>query len=111
MDTLNQYRQIVRNVLSEYVRLCYANGDIENEAVFDAERDRYLIVSVGWQGARRVHGTLVHLDIIDGKVWVQRDGTEQGVAGELVASGIPKNHIVLGFHDADVRPHTEFAVA
>jgi len=111
MDTLNQYRQIIRNVLSEYVRLRYANGEIENEAVFDAERDRYLVVSVGWQGARRVHGTLVHLDIVDGKVWVQRDGTEQGITGELVASGIPKNHIVLGFQAAEVRPYTEFAPA
>jgi len=111
MDTLDHYRQIIRRLLSEYVPIQYANGDIHNEAVFDAENDRYLVVSVGWQKPRRVHGCLIHLDIIDGKIWVQRDGTEYGIANELVDAGIPKDRIVLAFHPADVRPHTEFAVA
>ena len=98
-------------MLSEYVDLQYANGEIQNEAVFDRENDRYLIVSVGWQDIKRIHGCLVHIDIIDGKVWVQRDGTEDGIAPALVAAGIPKEHIVLGFHPSEVRPHTEYAVA
>jgi hypothetical protein len=58
-----------------------------------------------------VHGCLVHLDIIDGKIWVQRDETEDGVTRELVAEGIPANEIVLGFHPADVRPYTGYAIA
>lgn len=111
MDRLENYRQIIRNVLSEYLKLQYANGEIQNEAVFDRENDRYMIVSVGWQGVKRVHGALVHIDIINDKVWIQRDGTEHGIARELVAAGIPKDHIVLGFHTADVRPHTEYAAA
>lgn len=53
-----------------------------------------------------VHSCLVHFDIIDGKVWVQRDDTEDGVTEELVAAGIPKEQIVLGFHPVDVRPYT-----
>ncbi len=111
MDRLDRYRQMIRKVLSEYVQIRYANGDIQNEAVFDRDTDRYLIVSVGWQDVKRVHGVLVHLDIINDKVWIQRDGTEDGIAGELVAAGIPKDHIVLGFHPSDVRQHTEYAVA
>jgi hypothetical protein len=54
---------------------------------------------------------LVHLDIIDGKIWVQRDETEDGVTHELVGAGVPKHDIVLGFHPADVRPHTGYAIA
>ncbi len=111
MDRLENYRQIIRNVLSEYLKLQYANGEIQNEAVFDRENDRYMIVSVGWQGVKRVHGALIHIDIISGKIWIQRDGTEHGIARELVAAGIPKDQIVLGFHTADVRPHTEYAAA
>lgn len=51
------------------------------------------------------------IDILDGKVWIQRDGTEYGIARELEKAGIPKHHIVLGFHTPDVRPFTEYAVA
>ena len=45
------------------------------------------------------------------KVWVQQDGTEEGVALELVAAGIPKEHIVLGFQPPERRAWTDFAVA
>jgi XisI protein len=37
--------------------------------------------------------------------------TEDGIAEELIAAGIPKQHIVLGFHEPEIRPHTGFAVA
>ncbi len=79
--------------------------------MFDRSNDRYLLVNVGWDRGRRVHGSLVHIDIIDGKIWIQRDGTEDGIANELVSAGIPRDHIVLGFRPAEVRPFTEFAVA
>ncbi|WP_309143394.1 element excision factor XisI family protein [Nostoc favosum] len=57
-----------------------------------------------------MHGCLVHLDIINDKIWIQRDGTEYGIAKELVNAGIPKNQIVLAFQPADIRQYTEFAV-
>lgn len=54
---------------------------------------------------------MIHIEIIDGKVWIQRDWTEEVVAGELVEAGIPKIDIVLGFKPPEIRPYTEFAVA
>lgn len=111
MDSLTGYRKIIQEVLSQYLNIQYVNVDAQNEAVFDEKNDRYLVVSVGWQKYRRVHGVLIHIDIIDGKVWIQRDGTEYGIARELVEAGIPKHDIVLGFHDPKVRKHTEFAIA
>lgn len=110
MASLDEYRQIVETIFTEYARLPYAYEDIRTEAVFDRGHDRYLLVNVGWDNGRRVHGGLVHIDIIDGKLWIQRDGTEHGIAKELVQAGVPKDHIVLGFHPAHVRPHTEYAV-
>ena len=44
------------------------------------------------------------------KIWIQYDGTEVGVANELIELGIPKKSIVLGFHDPNARKFTEFAV-
>ncbi len=111
MDTLDTFRQIIHNVLSEYVRLQYAYGEIQNETIFDRQADRYLVMSVGWQRVKRIHGCLIHIDIINDKVWIQRDGTEDGIADKLVAAGIPKERIVLGFHTPDARQHSEFAVA
>lgn len=111
MDSLDMYRQIIEAILTEYTRIPYAYGDIQTEAVFDRERDRYLLVNVGWDRGRRVHGTLVHIDIIDGKLWIQRDGIEHGIAKELVQAGMPKDRIVLAFRPAEVRPYTQYAVA
>jgi hypothetical protein len=109
-EQTRRYREIVEKILVQYVPICYANGDIENEAVFDRERDHYAILSAGWQRNQRVHHCLIHVDILGGKVWIQRDGTEDGVAYELEAAGIPKRDIVLAFHPAEDRPLTGYAV-
>lgn len=111
MDTLETYRKIVQDTLQEYTTIKYAYGDIHNEALFDQLADRYIIMSVGWQEMKRVHGCLIHIDIIQGKVWIQRDGTENGIANELSSNGIPKDRIVLGYKEPEIRKYTDFAVA
>jgi hypothetical protein len=110
MDTLDQYRESVERVLSEYACIRYAYGDIQTQTVFDRQRDHYLLMSVGWD-KRRVHGCLVHVDLINGKVWIQRDGTEDGIATELEAAGIPKQDIVLAFRSPELRRHSGYAIA
>ena len=73
--------------------------------------DRYLLVNAGWRDDRRIHGSLVHIDIIDGMMWIQRDGTEHGIVKDLTRAGIPKDRIVLAFRPLEVRKYTEYAVA
>lgn len=111
MDRLNLYRQIIRNVLKSYVDISYANVNVKNRSAFDIETDQYIILSEGWDKLQHLHGVLIHVEIIDSKVWIQVDGTEDGIAQELIESGIPKQDIVLGFHEPSIRPHTGFAVA
>ena len=48
---------------------------------------------------------------MDGKIWVQRDDTEDGITYELEEAGIPKDKIVLAFHPLDIRQHTGYATA
>jgi XisI protein len=110
MDRLERYREIVRRVIEDYAGYKPSHGHIETEAIVDPARDHYEVMHVGWDGARRVHGAVVHIDIIGGKVWIQYDGTSRPVADELIAAGIPREDIVLGFHPAEVRRFTEFAV-
>ena len=111
MDTLTRYRQIIRQVLTDYAQIPYAYGDIQFQTIFDAEGDHYLLMILGREGVKRVHGCLIHVDILNGKLWIQRDGTEQGIASELVNAGVLKDQIVLGYRSPEVRQHTEFAVA
>ncbi|MDF5727962.1 MAG: XisI protein [Rhizonema sp. PD38] len=85
--------------------------DIQFETVFYLESDRYLVMILGRENKRRVHGCLIHVDIINGKIWIQRDGTEEGVASELVKVGVPKDRIVLGFRSPELRKNTDFAIA
>lgn len=110
MDTLTQYRSIVQSILRSFTQLQYVNGAICNETLFDIPTDRYAVISVGWEGQKRIHSCLLHLDIIDGKIWIQWDGTEDGIAHDLIRAGIPKQDIVLAFHPENIRPYTEYAV-
>ncbi|MFO0602841.1 MAG: XisI protein [Polyangiales bacterium] len=110
MDAVTRYRALVRGVIEDYARTRPANGDIDVEVLFDAERDRYELMHVGWDGPRRVHGSVLHLDIIGGKIWIQHDGTNRPVADELVRAGVPRDAIVLAFHPPYARVHTDYAV-
>jgi hypothetical protein len=106
-----KYAETVEKVLSPYTKIPYAHGDLTCEAVFDLPRGRFILVTVGWDDNERVNDVLVHVDIVNGKVWIQTDNTEHGIAPELVQAGVPKSDIVLGFQAPDVRQHTEYAVA
>jgi len=111
MDTLNQYRQIIRNLIEHYAQFVPARGEVQIEKIFDEANDHYELIYAGWNDIYRIHGSVLHLDIRDGKVWIQHDGTEDGIAEELVTAGIPREQIVLGFKHPELRPHTDFAAA
>ncbi len=112
MDRITKYREILESVLLEYEQIPYSYGDMKTEAVFDRERNRFLLVTVGRDHkGKRVNDSFVHVDITNGKLWIHEDGTEDGVAGELVARGIPKEHIVLAFQSPERRQYSGYAVA
>ncbi len=76
MDTIEKYRRTVQKIIREYADIPYSYGDIQSQTVFDQDADHYLLMIKGREGVRRVHGCLVHIDIIDNKIWIQRDGTD-----------------------------------
>lgn len=111
MDPITEYRQQVESILREYAKIPYAHGKIEIQTIFDRQHDHYLLMLVGRNGIRRVHGCLVHIDIIDGKLWIQRDGTEYGIARELIEAGIPASQIVLAFRIPEMNTLAELVPA
>jgi len=114
MDKLNRYRGIIESKLNEVVALsegAITTKQLREQVVFDRQRDNYLIFQEGWDGSRRIHGFVVHLEILNGKILIHEDWTEHGIARELEAAGIPKTDIVLSFQPLPVRPLTGYAVA
>ena len=111
METLEHYRRVIKEIIRSYAQYRPARGDVQIEVVFDDAQDHYELIYAGWNDIYRIHGSVLHVDIRNGKVWIQHDGTEDGIADQLVATGIPRDHIVLAFKPPEIRPHTGFASA
>ncbi|MEG4501364.1 XisI protein [Microcoleus sp. F10-C6] len=109
MDTRLRYQQIIKTILQEHANFRNTIPDgYHSQLLFDDERGGYLVLDIGWNDDNYLHATPIHLDLIDGKIWIQYDDTEEGVATDLLAAGIPKEDIVLGFRHPNVRQYTEF---
>jgi hypothetical protein len=111
MAKVDTYRQYIQEAIERYAGQPSAYGDVETQVVFDTERDHYQLVHAGWHQNRRMYGCILHVDLKDGKIWIQHDGTEIGIANELVAMGVPKEDIVLAFQAPYKRPYTGFGVS
>lgn len=93
--TVETYRQIIQNLLTKYAQIPYSHDDLTDETIFDPVDDRYLLLTVGWQGRKRVNMIVLHIDIRKGKVWIQCNNTDQDIAAELIERGIEREDIVL----------------
>jgi hypothetical protein len=111
MDRIETYRQIVKRVIREVADYTPTASGVRKEVIFDDSNGHYQLLEVGWKNRRRIHGTLVHIDIHEGKVMVEHDGTDLEIVQDLLDAGIPKEDIVLGFHPPSHRKYTEFATA
>lgn len=97
MDTLTEYRQIIRTSMQEYA--IWGRQDsfepITTHYVYDDENGEYLILNVGHdtQWDRWIHVILFHAWIQDGIVWVAADNISPSVVTDLVKKGIPASVI------------------
>lgn len=98
MERVDMYRQHVQSFLRDF-----AAEDPCTQVVFDIEHDHYLVIHNSWHNDSRIYGCAIHLDIIDGKVWIQHNSTEIAIDQELRDRGIAKADIVLGFRSPSVR--------
>ena len=110
MDRNDTYRAIVKRVLQDVAAMTPSEGDVRSELVCDDASGHYQLGQVGWEQKRRVDDVFIHIDVLDGKVWLQHDGTNLRIAEDLIRAGIPKEDIVLAFRHPSRRGDTEFAV-
>jgi hypothetical protein len=109
METLS-YSQIIISLLEKHLTDQPNTNSVETQLVIDPINHHYQLLCVGWQGEKRIYVCPVHVDIKDGKIWIQQDFTEAGIAQQLIDQGVPKSDIVLGFRSSFMRQLSDFAV-
>jgi hypothetical protein len=99
---VDRYREWVKRFLlgqSDAQR----TDDVVTVPIFDEIRDQYLVLCYGWRGQERVYWVLLHLEIREGQIWVQRNQTEVDVEAELMALGVAEGDLVRGLVPPDYR--------
>lgn len=103
------YSKILQDLIQEQAEL-HRTSDVAVETIFDLQRNHYLLVQVGWNKSHWIYGCLLHLDIINHKIYIQQNNTEISMAERLVELGVSKTDIVIGFHSPFKRQFTEYAI-
>jgi hypothetical protein len=111
MERLNHYQELIRAFLEASIAPSSNDPNFETQLICDHDRDHYQLVSLGWQGHRRFYSVLIHLDIKDGKVWIQKNDTDRLIAQELMGLGVAREDIVLGLQPVYARVDTGYSVA
>ena len=113
-NPVTTYRNIVVSLLESYATMpssTSVSDEVEEQLILDTQRDHYQILTIGWENGRRVYYPMFHIDIRDGKIWVQEDATDFDLVGELERRGVSRSDIVLAFQAPYKRPFTGYAVA
>ncbi len=111
MDKIKKYQKVILSVLEDYAKVRYSNLDAENKLIADKENHRYQVVTMGWDKGKSVHDCPIHMDIINGKIWVQRNMTDIDLETIFRDNKIPKSDIVLGFLTPKMREYSDYALA
>jgi hypothetical protein len=114
MDKLEDYRKIIMDLLENLAQAKTLGTEqaeeFETQVISDTRNDHYQLLHLGWLKQKRTFGVSIHLDIKNGKIWIQQNSTDIDIAQELIRNGVPKEDIVLGLQLPSLRKYTDFAV-
>ncbi len=110
MANIALYRESIQKLLTRYAGYRTPRENVELQKIFDPEHDHYQLMYVGWKENERIFGVVMHIDLKGSKVWIQWNGTEDLVADDLMALGVKKDDIVLGFLPVNMREFSEYAL-
>lgn len=111
MDKTLKYRNIITEYLHSITLNWTNNPGEEVQVVCSQDGRHFLVVNYGWSQQGHLHSVPIHLEIRDGKVWIQENLTEIEIDNDLLALGIPKSDIVLGVLPPEYRRYSGFAAA
>lgn len=109
MERMNEYRQIIRRILGEYLEYIPPEKGVDAIGIVDESQDNYLLLQVGWRPPYHIHKAFFHIRIKDDKIWIEEDWTQEGIATELIKAGVPADMIVLGWQPPEMRPYVDLS--
>jgi hypothetical protein len=114
METLGknaQDRALLKKLFEEWENRPHSESSFQISTVWDEKNNKYLLLMVGWDGYKRVHNVLLHIELRKGKFCIEADQTPHGFACDLVDNGVPKDRIVLAFKHPELRSYSDYAEA
>ena len=114
MDRIAGFQKALLTIMKEYSderteSSSASDTKVVYKTVIDEPNNRYQLVLVGWQHRERIYHVIFHAEIVNNKIWIEEDNTEDSLAEMLVEKGISKKDIVLGYFSEFHRKHTEYA--
>ena len=109
MATQAEIVQIIKDIFQEEMMLPVSTGDVRFQQLMDEENGVFELKMIGWDGTHRIYGTLFHFEIINDKIIIHHDSSEEGIATIFERRGIPKTRIILGWIPPSQRKHTDYA--
>ncbi|MEM9983508.1 MAG: element excision factor XisI family protein [Bacteroidota bacterium] len=111
MERINLFRDCILSILKEEAD--YYKGEtnpLNLIVIADEKGHHYQLLMQGWQADRYVFQCLLHLDIIDGKIWIQWNETELAIENELLKAGVRPDEVVIGRVHPGMRKYGDFAL-
>ena len=111
-EKLKKYSRILSQLVKKHYQMARPHlPEMRVEMIIDRKHHHYILMYIGWERERFSYFSALHFDIIEGKIWIQQNNTEDELVDELQAKGIEANEIVLAFLPPEMRIHSGFAVA
>ena len=106
-----KYQNSIIDLLSYYADRYNQGDSLKHYVIKDKESNHFQLIMMGFENGIFIHSCIYHFDIIDEKIWLQVNNTDNLIADELMEKGVPRTDIVIGFHEPHLRKYTGFAVA
>lgn len=109
MDKIKKYRQILRDITEAHAQMPSPMEEIESNAVSDFAKNNYFLID--FDSENKKHYIVFHIRLDKGKVWIEQDGIEYGIAQDLIDAGISPQDIVKAFQDKELKAENELIAA
>ena len=109
MDRISHYRTLVVKAITEsyYYRYPAKHENVDTLFLCDEKNNQFMLYQTGWKDKQHVENMILLLRIKEGKIWIDEDWTEEGIATDLLRWGVPPTDIVLAFHHPSLREAPE----